>query len=173
MSRPRHRTVLAAVLAGIVLAAIANNHVAGAAGGRARSYRVEYTTQRNDLVSAPVCDAEGDCLFPYTAPSEQWTGDFVGGGPTAGSAALGGAEGGFGLELKFFTGTIEPCGTGSLVVRASGINEPTHSGTGTWEIVEGFGTGDLVDVTGGGTSEHQSTEDLLSVTTTAKGKVRC
>jgi hypothetical protein len=166
------RTVTAAAL----IVAVAVLSIEGAAVAQPRrepAHRVEFTSRRTDQVGTPVCDTEQHCLFPYSAVPVEWTGDFAGTGLLSGSSALGGTRGGFGWELNIFVGTIEPCGSGSVVISASGINTPDNRGSGRWTIVPGFGAGDLKGVTGSGTSTHKPGDDALSPITSGEGKVRC
>jgi len=54
--------------------------------------------------------------------------------------------------------TVEGCGTGTYVTQNEGN---LNSGTGTWKIVPGSGTGDLVGITGGGTDSGQNPPPLV------------
>jgi hypothetical protein len=50
-----------------------------------------------------------------------------------------------------FRGTVEGCGAGTLVLLGTEYAD-LDSGEGSWEIAEGFGTGELAKVTGHGTA---------------------
>jgi len=54
--------------------------------------------------------------------------------------------------------TVERCGTGTYVTENEGN---LNSGTGTWKIVPGSGTGALVGITGGGTYSGQNPPPLV------------
>jgi Protein of unknown function (DUF3224) len=169
----RRKGLVACAVAALLALSVTSSTVAGATGKRPRTHRIEYTMRTTLQAGAPLCDAAQHCLFPYTAPSIAWTGDFAGTGLETGGSMPGSPRGTFGSELRIFVGTLEPCGSGTLLMTSSGVTGSDARGTGSWRIVPGFGTDDLEGVTGSGTSTHDSTEDALSPITTAKGTVRC
>jgi hypothetical protein len=82
------------------------------------------------------------------------TGDLSGTAYVVGSAVLL-ADGTYqGQDVAQFTGTINGCGSGTLIMIETGILDPaTAEEHGTWTITAGQGTGDLSQVSGSGTSD--------------------
>jgi hypothetical protein len=77
--------------------------------------------------------------------SEHPTG-FATGGATASSISL-------------FSGVVTDCGTGTAVI-AESMNYPSGGdGEGIWRILEGYGTGELVKLTGSGTTVRRDGPD--------------
>jgi hypothetical protein len=102
-------------------------------------------------VFSQLTGPNGEEIVSFSGSSSV-SGDLEGTGYGAGYGgfAADGAEG-FGASggVTVWTLTASPCGTGSLVISfagASGNSQPTR-----WQIAQGAGTGDLVDVRGGGT----------------------
>jgi hypothetical protein len=58
------------------------------------------------------------------------------------------------VAIFIYTLTASPCGTGTVIFMSlnSSSGEPNSSSTGKWEIVAGTGSGDLVNVSGHGTT---------------------
>ena len=52
--------------------------------------------------------------------------------------------------METFTGTVTGCGTGAMSYRLAGTVDPSGVIADEWEIVDGFGEGDLAGVTGHG-----------------------
>jgi Protein of unknown function (DUF3224) len=58
-----------------------------------------------------------------------------------------------GQAVAQFTGSVESCGTGTLVMVETGVLDPAAGGSsGTWTIVAGQGAGDLSRTSGSGTA---------------------
>ncbi len=75
-------------------------------------------------------------------------------------------------DTLIFTGTVAGCGTGTLVLLSLGRGSTTGTTTSNWTIAEGFGTGDLVHVTGTGTTTvPPASEGSTSATLT--GRLTC
>lgn len=53
--------------------------------------------------------------------------------------------------VETFTGTVTGCGTGTMTYRIAGTLDASGTLSTHWQIVDGFGSGDLSDVTGHGT----------------------
>jgi hypothetical protein len=97
------------------------------------------------------CNETEQCVLLGTERIEL-RGDLTGTAFTGTAAA-------FGKNRKFvvgrvdvFRGTVEGCGTGTMVIYGTEIAD-VRLGDGAWKIAEGFGTGDLTGVTGHGTGE--------------------
>ena len=107
-------------------------------------------TSGTPKVGDPICDAEKHCMIPLTLTGT-YSGDLTGTGISHGAGALFGTEYASGGTL-IFTGTITGCGSGTMVVTDSGRGTTDGRGSSTWTIVDGVGTGDLVRVSGSGTT---------------------
>jgi hypothetical protein len=77
------------------------------------------------------------------------SGGFSGTAYQVGSAALL-ADGTYqGTGLVLFTGTVDRCGSGTLMILETGLLDPASGPSGgSWRIIGGGGTGDLTDVSG-------------------------
>jgi hypothetical protein len=93
-----------------------------------------------------------DCILPTNFSPTDVTGDAR--GTAFGSAAVINRNGLYtGVSVSVFTGEVERCGTGSLVLTSRGTTDPSTGETDAeWTISEDGGTGELADVTGSGTS---------------------
>jgi Protein of unknown function (DUF3224) len=59
-----------------------------------------------------------------------------------------------GQGVAQFTGTVDGCGSGTLIMFETGILDPaTGEERGTWSVTAGQGTGDLAQLSGSGTSD--------------------
>jgi hypothetical protein len=123
-------------------------------------------------VGAPYCDAAQHCVYPGTQTLKltgDWAGDLV-----QGSAAVTLIpESRFTTAaLNLFVGSIAGCGTGTAVVRWWEIGDLTPpTGKGGWEVVPGFGTGDLASLHGHGTGEGGIENGVRR--STQSGRVTC
>jgi hypothetical protein len=98
----------------------------------------------------PICDAEQHCIYPLTITATI-SGDLTGSTIAHSAGALAGTD--FAAsDTQIFTGSVAGCGTGTLVFLSLGRGSTTGPTTGTWTIAEGFGTGDLADAVGSGTT---------------------
>ena len=126
-------------------------------------------------VLAPSCDSVGNCALPYTNPTGQLTGDFVGTAVGAGSAVIG-TNFASSVANAIVTATIAPCGSGTFVLRyfvVYDLHDVAAGEPGTWQIVPGLGTGDLESLTGNGTFTITRTNPDLSNLSAWEGRVRC
>jgi hypothetical protein len=157
------------VIVSALLAVLLLPGLAGAGGGGKQ--RTSFTSQGPaPTIGTPFCDAEQHCLFPGTRTAT-YEGDWVGTGIALGAAASVVDEDVrfAGPVLWLFSGTIEDCGTGTLVYANLETGDAVEmSGEGTWQIFEGFGTGDLADVSGKGTGSGSVAEGSRY-----KGTIRC
>jgi len=79
------------------------------------------------------------------------------------------------FEAEFaesFHGRVEGCGSGRLVFRSTSLTEPDLSFVGHWEIVPGFGGGELRNASGHGTFEGRIRADGTATGQT-KGRITC
>jgi hypothetical protein len=96
-----------------------------------------------------------------------FTGDLAGTAYVVGSATLLGDGTYQGQALAQFTGEVEGCGQGTLLMLETGVLDPaTGGGHGTWTIVAGQGTGDLANTSGSGTADASAAPDTV-------GTIRC
>lgn len=113
--------------------------------------KVEWTKVGTPITLIPPnCDAAKHCVYPATSTGT-FSGDLDGSVLTGGATALDASGRRFaGGRTDLFVGTIAGCGKGTVII--AGIEIATmKDGEGDWEIVEGFGTGDLENGTGKGT----------------------
>jgi hypothetical protein len=132
-----------------------------------RTHRTSLTAQGQVTVGTPFCDDQQHCLYPGTRPLT-FSGDWQGTGLEAGAVSLNPPKFA-GANTWLFVGTIKGCGTGTLVltVRETGVLTD-FSATGTWQIKQGFGTGDLTEASGHGTGRGSA-----AAGTQAHGDITC
>jgi Protein of unknown function (DUF3224) len=140
------------------------------------SFSVEYEVAAPPAtVLAPSCNSASQCALPYTTGTGQLTGDVIGSGIGAGSAVIG-TDYASSVANAIVTATIAPCGSGTFVTRyfvVYDLHDVAAGKPGTWEVVEGLGTGDLASLTGDGTfTIVQSNPDLSSISAW-EGKLNC
>lgn len=164
----RTRMIVIVLLVGLLTGFLTTATAAAGSGGGKR-HRTSFTSRGPaPTLGTPFCDAEQHCLFPGTRTAT-YEGDWVGTGIALGAAVAGEDASFAGPVLWLFSGTIEECGTGTLVYAVLETGDAAAmSGEGTWEIFEGFGTGDLADVSGKGTGAGSVAEGAR-----AKGVIRC
>ena len=133
-------------------------------------------TRRVELtVSAPVpvggdfaCDPADATRCAGTFRNERTlTGDFAGTAYQVGTATLlpDGTYQGAGIVV--FTGTVDGCGFGTLVIVETGRLDPASGAAwGTWAIEQDEGSGDLADLTGTLSSDTRVGEGM-------EGTIRC
>jgi Protein of unknown function (DUF3224) len=141
-----------------------------------QSFSAEYEVAAPPAnVLEPSCDSASQCALPYTVATSQLTGDVVGTAVGAGSAVIG-TDYASSVANAIVTATIAPCGSGTFVVRYFAVYDLHSVATGkpgTWEVVEGLGTGDLASLTGDGTFTITQTNPDLSNISAWKGKLHC
>ena len=121
-------------------------------------------------VGDPVCDAAQHCIYPLTITATV-TGDLTGTTVSQSAGALLGTE--FAASgTQIFNGTVKGCGTGSMVMLATGRGSTTGTTTSSWIIAEGFGTGDLAKATGTGTTTLPPASSG-STSETLAGRITC
>lgn len=104
-------------------------------------------------LSAPTC-VEASCVFSFTNTQMTMSGDFVGRAVSAGTGAPlpGGGYGGTGYVV--FTGSVAACGgSGTVAWVDRVVQRADGSAEGSWEIVEGSGSGALEGLRGKGAGE--------------------
>ena len=106
----------------------------------------------------PAC-ADDACVFPLVRTSSTITGSMTG-TTVSGGAGLPGPTGGYvGVGIHRFSGEVEGCGRGTLTWTETITSDDGTAVTGTWAIVPSSGTGDLTEVTGGGTFHGTAATD--------------
>ena len=170
----RHALVLLAVAVSLVIGtplAVGANGRHGSSHGHGSNhgrYHVEFVRQQvGQPEISPLTGPNGEEFFSFSG-SGALSGDLE--GTTFGVGSIGWVsvevETGATAGVSVWTLTASPCGTGSLAVFAAGV-----AGTGaptSWQIATGGGTGDLVDVQGGGTSTASPDGSAVWV-----GDIRC
>jgi hypothetical protein len=134
--------------------------------GHNRSRQVRFTTTFETVGGDFGCDptAPERCAGTFRTV-RTYSGDLTGTAYVVGTAAPL-VDGTYqGQDVAQFTGEVEHCGTGTLVMVETGTLDPATGEThGTWKIVAGQGTGDLADASGSGTAD---------TTGQAVGRIRC
>ena len=150
MNAPRRVRLAASLVVGGLL--IVSGSSAGASrpdGGHGRRH-VAFSTTTQFLGFDSACDPTTPTRCAGTFRSiRTFTGDFSGTAYVVGSAVLL-ADGTYqGQDVAQFTGTVNGCGSGTLILIENGILDPaTGDQRGTWTIVAGQGTGDLSQLAG-------------------------
>jgi len=136
----------------LVVGATGRNGPSHGHGTNHGRYHVEFVRQQVGQADiTQITGPNGEQVFSFSG-SGTLSGDLQGTTFGAGSVGLVSdeVESGATAGVSIWTITASPCGTGSLAVFAAGpfgTDAPT-----SWQIAAGGGTGDLVDMQGGGTS---------------------
>jgi hypothetical protein len=151
-SHVTHRVGIAA--AALLLLTGNQTSMAAAPGGGHGSTHVEFATTFQIVGGDASCDPTDPARCAGTFRTVRtYIGDVTGTAYVVGSAVLL-ADGTYqGQAVAQFTGTVESCGTGRLVMVETGVLDPATGGSsGTWAVVAGQGTGDLSRTAGSGTA---------------------
>lgn len=142
--------------AGAVLAILASTGIASAESpgqdtpGTIRARVEGAIVSGPPSVSAPTCDG-ATCVFGMESENS-WAGGMAGVSHARAAVTLLQQSGvGDFVAFDLFVGTVEGCGAGSFVLRGHVSRPLADSGSGTLEVVEGSGSGDLTGMTGDGT----------------------
>lgn len=121
---PRLRRVTFASAAAVVgIALAAPTAMAMPQHGEVTRQLVWTYAQAQPAIGAPVCDAAGNCISPFTITGGQpSTGDVAGTTIQAGSASLLPDGSIYANSIIEFTGTIRSCGSGTVAMRSTGFN---------------------------------------------------
>jgi hypothetical protein len=123
-------------------------------------------------LSAPEGSVEPPIALSDGSVTMQFTGTWAGDAPTVlATATRPSADGGLVEAMVMrFTGTVDGCGTGSLIVNVlDRVDAQDAPAVRSWEIIPGLGTGDLVGATGLGTGTVNTGEG----TSTFEGSMSC
>ena len=63
------------------------------------------------------------------------------------------------VSISLFSGVVTDCGTGTAVIAESTTYPSGGDGEGVWRVLEGYGTGELVTLTGSGTTVRRDGPD--------------
>jgi Protein of unknown function (DUF3224) len=144
-------------LAAVVIVLTASTAAARPTGGNGTRHVVFSST--SEIVGfETACDPSEPTRCAGTFRSiRTYTGDLTGTAYVVGSAVLL-ADGTYqGQDVAQFSGTVEGCGGGTLILVDTGILDPaTANEHGTWAIAAGQGTGALAHVSGTGTSDTRA-----------------
>jgi hypothetical protein len=165
MNAPRHVCRLVGLAAVLVLSA--SSTAAARPDGGHGTRHVHFTSTSQVVGGSVTCDPTAPTRCAGTFQSVRtFAGDIEGTAYVVGSAVLL-RDGTYqGQDLAQFTGTIEGCGSGTLLMIDTGIFDPaTADEHGTWTITAGQGTGDLAQVSGSGTADTRAGG--------ATGAIRC
>jgi len=103
--------------------------------------------QQPPVIGPPICGPEG-CIGSFSIRGTS-TGALAGSFTQSGTAVRFPDGVIFANSLVVFSGTVEPCGAGTVVMRSTGYNRAGAT-SGDIVIVDGSGTGDLAGLTGEG-----------------------
>ncbi len=68
------------------------------------------------------------------------------------------------MAIELFTGSVDGCGDGTLVISQIGdLNPTTGRGTGSWTIAADAGTGDLAHASGGSVNGSASNDTVAMI----------
>lgn len=170
MDRRDRRTRRLAPTLAIALTALAVGPQATAAedGGRRRTH-VSFTQSAPVTVGGDFgCDPSDSTRCAGTFRNVRTlTGDFSGTTYQTGTAVPL-PDGTYqGVAVVQFTGTLAPCGSGTLVIVEHGRLDPISGASwGTWVIEAGQGTGDLAGVSGRLSADSRVSDET-------SGRIRC
>ncbi len=153
MHAQRHARRLVTLTA--VLLFVASTTAAARADGGNRTHHVEFASTVQIVGGDFGCDPTSPARCAGTFRTiRTFTGDLEGTAYVTGSAVLLGDGTYQGQGVAQFTGTVDGCGSGTLVMLETGILDPaTGQERGTWSVTAGQGTGDLAQVSGSGSSD--------------------
>lgn len=113
----------------------------------------------------PVCLPDKQCIATFSGGKALLAGDLTGEALNGSAFApfLPGKVGG-GVAIFIYTLSASPCGAGTVIFMSMNSNsaDPNGPASGLWQIVAGAGTGDLVHMSGSGTTSLSP--DLTSAT---------
>ncbi len=154
-----------AVVALSTIALSLSTTTAGADGPAEREHRVSFDVTVQIVGGGQECDptTPGRCIFSFQNV-RTYTGGLSGTSYSAGTAALGSSGLYHGVAIELFTGSVDGCGEGTLIIRQSGDLDPTgERSTGAWTIVADAGSGDLAQASGGSVNGSASDENVWMI----------
>lgn len=123
------------------------------------------------LHGAPACDAVGRCVLTVESTAEV-TGGLLGSTSSAGALMFNAATNTYlTTQYTLFTGTIEGCGSGTVMMRSPEVSGSQRPFAGNIEVMLGTGTNDLRGINGGGT--YRVTKDGNTYRSTWTLRLRC
>ena len=126
----------------------AGNDPAGAPTARPTHKLHAVYEQQPPTIGTPVCSPGTSCVIPFALLGTS-TGDLEGTTAQAGAASRLPDGSLYANSTLVFTGTVAGCGTGTVTMRSTGFNRGGVT-SGSIEIIEGSGTGDLARLRGTG-----------------------
>jgi hypothetical protein len=133
---------------------------------------VRFTTSFGPPTLLDAACADVACVFPLTRDRSELDGAMTG-TSVSGGAGFPSPAGGFaGVGIQRFEGTVDGCGSGTLVFTEVITSGDGVTSSGTWSIAEASGTEDLEGATGGGTFEASQEADGSGVAE-AIGTIHC
>jgi hypothetical protein len=154
MNASRRMRLIAGLVAGLLILSASAAGATRSDSGRGRRH-VAFRSTTQIVGGDSACDPTVATRCAATFRTiRTFTGDLSGTAYIVGSAVLL-ADGTYqGQDVSQFTGTINGCGSGTLIMIETGVLDPaTANERGRWTIVAGQGTGDLSHVSGGGRAD--------------------
>jgi hypothetical protein len=161
ITRPRR---LAVVTLGTIALSLSTT-TAGADGPAQSQHRLSYTASLQIVGGGVECDptTPSRCIGSFQN-LRTYTGGMTGTSYSAGTASLGSDGLYHGVAIELFTGSVDGCGDGTLVIRQIGDLDPTTGGgTGSWTIAADAGTGELAHASGGSVNGSASDESVAMI----------
>jgi Protein of unknown function (DUF3224) len=158
----------------VVLSTIGVTHAASSVGatvGHSEQREVTFVLSGPPVQpQAPACSA--DCPFPFSQRADA-TGGLTGTVVGSGAVRLAGSRFA-GASTFVFRGTVERCGTGTLVLRRyeSG-NLDARRLRGTWDIAPEAGSDDLEHASGAGTITAEAADAPGTISSRFTGRIAC
>jgi|SRR5215213_3722160 hypothetical protein len=159
-----HTRRLAVVTLGTIALTLSAS-TAGADGAAPRQHRLSYTVSSQPVGGGVDCDptTPSRCI-PSFQNVWTYTGGMTGTSYSSGTAALGSDGVYHAVAIERFSGSVNGCGEGTLIIRQTGELDPTTGeATGSWTIVADAGTGDLADASGGSVNGSARDEPVAMI----------
>lgn len=148
------RSILLTAIAGAIAVAAVAVPTSLASSDRSGGREVHVVARLegpDPLHGTPRCDPAGRCVMTVEGSAEV-TGDLVGATANAGALMFNSATNSYlTMQYTMFTGTIDGCGAGSLLLRSPEVRGKQQPFIGTISVLLGTGTDGLRGVSGGGT----------------------
>jgi hypothetical protein len=165
-----HRTRRWAPAAVLALLASPSSDLPASAGGHQHVQTVEFVGApgAQQFLLDHVVVSGGRHVVPYTRTGSSFSGDLTGTTSSAGLGTGNSTDRLAGGEIVLFDGAVDGCGSGGATIVAYAAGTASGGLKGTWFIVDGQGTDDLAQLSGGGVLDTPP-----GGATTFRGLLRC
>ena len=138
---------------------------AAADGPSERQHRLSYTVSLEIVGGGVHCDPTTPtrCIGSFQNV-RTYAGGLTGTSYSAGTASLGSDGLYHGVAVELFTGSVDGCGSGTLVIQQIGALDPIGDrSAGSWTIAADAGTGDLAHASGGSVNGSASDDTVAMI----------